>query len=279
MFNDNPDYNPENTKKVLDSGINYLNSDISHKFLFLNILPVHSDYTFTSDQKDIFLSDLSDDQALKAASSPNIVNYFNGEELDFKDFEYRKKAYKASIRYADSLIEDFYRQAPEDTIFIVMSDHGELVGDYELNGRRLIGHLTGTYKELIRVPFTVFSKNSNLNLDINQDLLYDHRDVIGIIDNLSGGDSEIGREVVRSEYFGFESLSDSVNRDLSSQGKEFGRRKSFSLINKDIKYDITSDGVRVWPTEDLTEVERLDVSEVPEDIRKKADIFYSHHID
>jgi arylsulfatase A-like enzyme len=64
--------------------------------------------------------------------------------------------YDAAIRHVDSEIGRFIerlRQSPgwEETIFIVTSDHGEMMGDY----RGIVGHVLSLHDNLIHVPLII----------------------------------------------------------------------------------------------------------------------------
>jgi hypothetical protein len=58
--------------------------------------------------------------------------------------------------------------------------------------------------------------------------------------------------------------------------EEIYRRKSYSLINSEAKYDLTTEGEYAWPLKDLTEENQIDV---PEELRKKASMFYEWRLD
>lgn len=274
-----PIFNPEDAKNVLSRGIDFLNSRTGDKFLFMNILPVHDPYTFGREQKSKFLPDLADEEAEKASKIPNIVNYYGGEVLEYGGVDIRESCYKASINYMDGLIEEFYNNCPEETVFVVIGDHGELFGEYELYEQPLLGHHLGTFKELIEVPCFIFSKSQKMKLELDKEQIYDHRDIVGIIDNLTYGDRNVGREETRSEYFGLENLQKYRMREMPEKAKKFAKRKSFSHIDQMFKYDLTSEGSYLWLSESKSESENLDLERLSGCIIEKMDLLYGHNFE
>lgn len=193
------DYNSGKTVRTLEEANRKLESQ-EDEFVFVNIMPVHSPYTFDEEDREEFLADHNEKEIMEASQTKIIEDYLP-EGFSDRKLETREKAYKASIRYADRKIKDFYEKAPEDTVFVVIGDHGELIGEYEQQGTKLIGHHLGTYKELIEVPCIIFSKGKELELKIDEKGLYSHTEVIDIIQNLIK-DGKIGsEEILNSEYF------------------------------------------------------------------------------
>lgn len=269
-------YNPRKTASIIKDAKKALSSD-ENTFLFLNLMPVHDPYTFNEEQRDEFLPNLTDRELEEASQLHHLSEYLSNDNEEVSDFEARANAYKASINYVDSKIEELYNQSPENTCFIVLGDHGELIGEYEMNGKGLVCHQLGTFKEVIDVPCIIFSKNEELQLDIDQSKLYDHRDMNRMIAKILGEKPDIGREEVRAEYFGLRGLAQHSDREIPSGTDHIFDRKSFSLITEEIKYDVTSDGEYAWPRECLTEDKKVEIGEVPDSIVNKAKILYSHN--
>jgi len=267
------EYNPEKTVRTLEEANKKLNSG-KDEFIFANIMPVHSPYTFDEEDREKFLPDYSEEEILEASQTKIIEDYLP-EGFSDEKLEIRQKAYKASIRYADRKIKKFYEDAPEETVFIVLGDHGELIGEYEQQGTKLIGHHLGTYKELIEVPCIIFSKGKEPGLNIDGQGLYSHTEMIDIINNLIK-DGEIDSEdILNSEYFGRKGFVKQFGRKIPEGCQEIYERKSFSLINSEAKYDLTTDGEKAWPIEDLTENNQI---QVPEELKSKTSVLYEWRV-
>lgn len=237
-------------------------------------MPVHSPYTFDEEDREKFLPDYSEEEILETSQTKIIEDYLP-EGFSDEKLEIRQKTYKASIRYVDRKIKNFYEDAPEETVFIVLGDHGELTGEYEQQGTKLIGHHLGTYKELIEVPCIIFSKGTELDLEIDEKGLYSHTEMIDIIQGLIQ-DSEVEpREILNSEYFGRKGFVQQFGRKIPEGCEQIYNRKSFSLINPEAKYDLTTDGENAWPLKDLTENNPI---EIPEELHNKASVLYEWRI-
>jgi arylsulfatase A-like enzyme len=268
------DFNPRRTSKVLEKAKDELrrNQDV---FLFMNLMPVHAPYTFNHDERNKFLRS---QDAKEASKLYHLTNYLDGDSKDI-DFESRRNAYKASINYVDSKIESLYEEASDDTKFIVVGDHGELFGEHKIDGKRLLGHHIGTFKELLRVPCLIFSNGGEVDLAIEDDLLYSHRDIKGMVKNLLDEEEEIGRKLIRSEYFGLKGLMEYSGRKVPEGAVKLFSRKSFSIIGSGKKYDLTSDGVYLWISGRLEEKRSLDSEKAPSVMKNKAEVLYSHHLE
>jgi len=267
------DYNSGKTARTLKEGNKELESE-ENTFLFLNIMPVHSPYTFNEKQKNDILEEYTQEEVREASKTCVLEDYFP-EGFGDRKLEIREKTYKASIKYTDRKIKNFYDKAPEDTVFIVLGDHGELIGEYQLENTKLIGHHLGTYKELIEVPCIIFSKGKEPGLNIDGQGLYSHTEMIDIINNLIK-DGEIDSEdILNSEYFGRKGFVKQFGRKIPEGCQEIYERKSFSLINSEAKYDLTTDGEKAWPIEDLTENNQI---QVPEELKSKTSVLYEWRV-
>jgi arylsulfatase A-like enzyme len=281
-FEDKPEYNPGHADEIIEWALDELKDSQDDLFLFMNLMPVHSDYTFSEKEKSDFLPGMDPEVVRKASSTVNVKDYYNGSPLDFEDFEVRRKTYKASIRYADSKMEELFSEAPKDTKFVVLGDHGELLGEYSLYDKKLIGHQIGTFKELIDVPFFVFSKRRDVNLKLDDNAVYSHKNFISILKNLINDKEDIsntGDRFVRSEYFGYKGLFKFSDKDQTDRFRKFGDRKSFSLVTQDLKYDLTTEGPFLWDNAELTESSSISLDEAPEWMLDKADILYGSFIE
>lgn len=273
-----PLYNPGEEVDIFSRASDYIGGS-NNRFLFMNVLSAHDPYTFDEKQKEEFLPDYSVSQVEEFSTIPNIVDYYSGGDLTYENLDLKLSCYKASISYVDNLIKELYEDSSQNTVFIVLGDHGELFGEYELHGKPLIGHQLGTFKELIEVPCVIFSKSGIENsLNIDQDKVYDHRDIIGLIDNLTGGNTATGKESIRSEYYGLKGLQKYRIRDISDVGMKFAERKSFSYVDRDYKFDLASDGEFLWSVDEMTEETSLELDCISEEVRNKMQVLYQHNL-
>lgn len=72
-------------------------------------------------------------------------------------YYYRRRDYKASIEYIDrnlgKLLKHLTRTGQiENTVFIVTSDHGEILDEYEYLGKKYRGHAPLAYELTLKVP-------------------------------------------------------------------------------------------------------------------------------
>jgi len=278
LYSQGEDYNPTKSKNTINNGLKALNEE-KDTFLFLNLMPVHAPYTFTKRQKDRYLSDLNDKEIEQITGFERLIDYLEaGVDIE-KLFEKREKAYDASISYFDTLIQILFEKAPQDTLFVVIGDHGELIGEYELGGTRLVNHHFGTFKELIEVPLYIFSKGQEVDIDAAG--IYDHRSLHEFLLNVAENQTLDlpEKELVRSEYFGKIGFNKQFDSNMPEEYKELFERKSFSLVNSRYKYDITSDGNYLWSSGALSEKEMLEGVEVPEKLLNKADVLYNWRLE
>lgn len=264
----NPTYSEYTNRKVLDE----LESGGSEdKFIMANFMPTHLPYTFTEEERRELLSDLSEEEIRKLSKGGATDSF----DLDLTDEEIqkRRKIYSASISYLDSLISDLISESPEDTVFIILGDHGELIGEQQYNGTNLLGHHFGTFSELIRVPLIVAPSQDNVEFEG----LVDHTCLKNLILSIADGSKEkIGKQLIRSEYFGQSGFQRNyLNKEPESQ---IAHRKSFSLINAQYKYDITTDGKCLFNNTETAE-NKEDLSKIPEEMLEKRKIYYDWRID
>lgn len=272
------DINPSRSEYSVERALEFLNED-QKTFLFLNLMPVHAPYTFNLEQKEKFLSDASREEIEASTNFDTLTDYLEEDDDIDNLFEKREKAYNASISYLDGLLEKMYDAAPSSTLFILIGDHGELIGEYEKMGSKLVDHHFGTFKELIQVPCYLYSKGEELDLR-KEGTLFDHTSLHDFLKNLAEGKVRIeGDKIVRSEYFGKSGFNDQMNLEIPDKFRELFERKSFSLINEEFKTDFASDGRFFWDRDPLTESEQISEKQVPEELIEKGEILYQWRLE
>ncbi|WP_276414213.1 sulfatase-like hydrolase/transferase [Haloarcula halobia] len=124
-------------------------------FLYLNFMETHMPY----DPPDEFATEFVSDPVKakrKLADGYRIGRNrksFRWEEKDDDTIRAARALYDSSIRYLDSqlkLLWEWIQTNKQDTIFILISDHGELIGEHGMQG-----HQCGIWEKLLRVPIII----------------------------------------------------------------------------------------------------------------------------
>lgn len=272
------DYNPVGTVRTLKNGIDFLQEE-GKKFLFVNLMATHAPYTFDTPEKREFLENV-DDELIGQNSDIDTLEDFLQFKTDSKFFEARKKMYKASIKYLDRNLDEFYSEMPDNSVLIVVGDHGELIGEYKMADHRLINHHFGTFMELIKVPLVVKTKGVELDLTINEGVC-DHIALHEFVKNISDDDNAILHSKAYSfaEYFGKSGYNEQFNTQIPEDLTKIYRRKSFSLITENYKYDLTSDGSYLWDNVRDSEEEEVSGKDSIGHLMDKMDIMYAWRIE
>jgi arylsulfatase A-like enzyme len=267
------DFNPIKSEYSALKSLEFLR-DGQKDFVFLNLMPVHAPYTFNEEQRQKFLPEVSDEEIEKITNFDTLTEYLESE-IEMEDlFEKRERAYKASIKYLDTVLEKMYENAPDSTMFILVGDHGELIGEYEKEGSGLVDHHFGTFKELVEVPLFLYSKGEDLDLRKGGEI-FDHTSLHDFLRNISEGKARIeGKNVVRSEYFGKSGFNEQMGLETPEKYRKLFNRKSFSMIDSESKIDFASDGRFFWAAEPTTESEQIPEKGVSEEIIEKGEILY-----
>lgn len=121
-------------------------------FLFVNYLEPHLEYRPPEEFAERFLpAEVDYEEAMQVPQ--NAWKYVTGQvELSDHDFEVLRALYAAEIAYLDSRIEELvaFLEADgswDDTVFVVVGDHGENIGDHGL-----MDHQYCLYDTLLHVP-------------------------------------------------------------------------------------------------------------------------------
>ena len=124
-------------------------------FLFVNYLEPHAEYRPPREETELFLpEDASYDEALSVRQDPcayNVGQY----DLDDRDLALLRALYRGELAYVDAALDRLrtaLREAGEweDTLLVVLGDHGENVGEHGF-----LGHQYNIYDTLLHVPLVV----------------------------------------------------------------------------------------------------------------------------
>lgn len=173
-----------------DSGGAYLLSQAGkwlgegdQRFAFVNVTESHLKYEIPSkwlpdDVNMESLNDIQQDTTLHDAGVKTVSE---------DDLETLRKTYKATLKYTDRQIGNLVKQAGEETVFVIVGDHGEHFGEH---GR--FGHQNSLYKELLHVPLIINGpgiESTEVNESVEIKSLYNF--IIG----LSNGEIQLPKPV------------------------------------------------------------------------------------
>lgn len=125
-------------------------------FAFANIVETHAPYLAPKAFRELWgkveITDRLSDALFSYADQFEVLSY----PLSNQEKEVAGILYDAKVRYADflfgQLIEGLEREGRlEDTVIIVTSDHGGMLGEHE----NMIGPIRNTYQEIIRTPLII----------------------------------------------------------------------------------------------------------------------------
>ena len=140
------------TNQLVRKGLS--DDDDRPQFLFVNYLEPHLPY----DPPDAYVEAWLPDEA--SVSDARDVNqdawaYITGEvSMNNRDFALLRALYRGELAYLDvrlsELYELFQRQADRETVFLVVGDHGENIGDHGL-----MDHQYSLAESLLSVPLVI----------------------------------------------------------------------------------------------------------------------------
>jgi len=134
-------------------------------FAFANLMDAHYPYQPSAEYLRTETGGRYDVADLRALD-PDIGNswafleaYF-GDGVDEDDLELVRAAYRAEVRAVDDrvarLLDALERTGlREETLVVVTSDHGEVLGERDLRGERSMGHLRSLSEHLYTVPLVL----------------------------------------------------------------------------------------------------------------------------
>jgi arylsulfatase A-like enzyme len=142
------------TNRALKTARDFIARRDDHKpfFLFLNIMETHNQYNPPKDMKEFGrVSESVREEVLKKYEWHHYVE----SPFDDETFEALNVLYDREVLYLDRVLHDFYLFAKEqkvldDTMLIITSDHGELIGEH---GH--FNHIFSLYNELLHVPLLI----------------------------------------------------------------------------------------------------------------------------
>ncbi len=227
-------------------------------FLFVNVMDSHAPYTDVPPayQRRFLPEGVSRSQARRLVARVFVHHVFGRAlELDDAQVETVTRSYDGAVAYADAVLGQILDALAgdggrEDTLVIVLADHGELLGEHAL-----WGHVHSLYDELLRVPL-VMAWPGHVAPGTVIDSPVDSLDVVATIQEAAGvpGDLRVGHagadllspepltpDPIVAEHFVPSMLPDGADVTMSGDLDElFVRRRC--LIAGDLKYMVSSSG-------------------------------------
>ena len=123
-------------------------------FLFCNYIEPHIEYDPPREYAEQFLSDAEITEATQLRQDPRAFDV--GEyDLTDREFELLRGLYRAELAYVDAQIGRLKTALEstgewENTIFVVLGDHGENIGEYGF-----FGHQYNLHETLVHVPLVI----------------------------------------------------------------------------------------------------------------------------
>jgi arylsulfatase A-like enzyme len=140
--------NSSKTPQAVTKAKNFVKETEDDFFLFVNLMDAHLPYTPPEDYKERHAPEVNISEVCQKAHDHN-------GGVDQADFEASRKLYDAEIDFMDDrlgeLFEFFEEQdMDEDTVFVLVSDHGENLGEHDL-----FGHQFSVSEQLVNVPLMI----------------------------------------------------------------------------------------------------------------------------
>lgn len=146
-------------------------SDAESIFAFANYMDTHSPYEPSRDHFEAVADSNLDYESVTELdpdiSSPfTFLNEYFGGGIDEDSLELIRAAYRGEVHSVDeqvnTLLETLDDEGElEDTVVVITSDHGEALGEQDLNGERGMGHLPYLNENLWTVPLIITHPDIN----------------------------------------------------------------------------------------------------------------------
>ncbi|WP_227379074.1 sulfatase [Haladaptatus halobius] len=130
----------------------WLSEKTSSRFAFVNLTESHLPYKLPED----WLPDGINMTKLQEIEQDASQYQANASDITSQEYEILKLVYQATIKYSDHLLGELVDNASDDTVFIILGDHGEHFGEYER-----FGHQYSLYNELLHVPLIISGPHVN----------------------------------------------------------------------------------------------------------------------
>lgn len=222
-------------------------------FAFIHYHETHSPYVLPRSFRGRFMPS---DSKKPWNVNQDHFKYYSGEAtMGEVDFSILKALYDGAISYLDAKVFEFYsflekEELLENTMIIIVSDHGDSIGENDI-----FFHVFGLYDTLIKIPLIIkypadFTRSGTESRIVqNTDLLPTIMDVLQVNDkkllNQIQGNSLVSSDIANRDYSYAvsELLKPFGPRMRSIKGRlEKYNRQLISIRTEDNKYIYASDG-------------------------------------
>lgn len=186
-------------------------------FLFLNFMDAHLPYFPPEEYTEKHAPDVDPKELCQEAHRHN-------GDIEEADFEASRKLYNAEIDFLDDqlgrLFEFFEEQnLEEDTVFVIVSDHGENLGEDDM-----FGHQFSVSEQLVSVPMMI--KAPGLDEDEIQDQVELRKlyDILPKLADLEEGELDFGQ---KNALGGYQRPKLDLRTIPENRVSEFDKRLSF----------------------------------------------------
>lgn len=223
-------------KRSVADSISLLSNATDPYFLFVNFMEAHAPYMPREEAKE-FLGDAEDiDLDRYSELSTQGKHYHLGDlEVSDHDFEVLRAMYNAELRYLDRQIGQFFDKLDskglfEDTMVVIVGDHGENIGDHNL-----MEHRFSLADTLLHVPLIIQYPDGYEPNHISPENPIDFRDLAAEISSVAGEElSNIDNSPVIAEYLDTTYTPESKEPDLPFEGSVYDKQllSAISKYNK-----------------------------------------------
>lgn len=120
-------------------------------FLFVNLMEAHAPYQdVPAEFRERFLPDDVSRLDVEVVGNASHDAHWTGRRLSDAEEALTFDLMDGATAAADHYLGEILERLPEETLVVVVSDHGELVGEHDL-----YGHMTSLHQELVHVPLVV----------------------------------------------------------------------------------------------------------------------------
>ena len=182
------------TPKVVNKAKSFVEDNREDDFfLFLNFMDAHLPYYPPEEYRKSHAPDVDPKEVCQEAHD------HNGEAAE-ADFEASKKLYDAEIDFLDDQLGKLFEyfedeNLAEDTVFIVVSDHGENLGE-----KGMFGHQFSVSEKLVSVPMIIKAPELEEREIEKQVELRELYDIVPKLADLENGKLDFGQKKALGGY-------------------------------------------------------------------------------
>jgi len=166
-------------------------------FMFINYIEPHLQYDPPSQYRDQFLPDEVNREMVSETNQDPWAYLTDEVQMDESDFRILKSLYQAELAYLDTQIERLLNTLQresilDDTVLLVVGDHGENIGEYGL-----MDHQYCLYDTLLQVPLMIRYPSEFPSNEVVEGLV-ETRDVLPTVLQLAGIEVNLPKKVSKN---------------------------------------------------------------------------------